>query len=1222
MHGKPAQQTGQVTFVFSGHGSQWIGMGRTLLESEPAFRDLMAKCDAAIQSLSGWSVLKELAAPEDRSRLDQTEYFQPVLFALQTSLAALWRSWGIVAGAVIGHSLGEIAAAHVAGVITLEDAAKIAVHRGRVMQSVSGTGAMAAVELSAEQAKTFLTQHGLQLTLAAINGPRLVTLSGESEAIHRFLSELKSEGISGRRLKVNCAFHSPAMVASAEALTRQLSNLRPKGSKTSIYSTVQGSRISSSEFDTAYWGRNVRDPVQFAAAMQAAIADGCWLFLEIGPHPILASAIKQCLEAGEINGAVLPSLRRGQNERATLLTSLGALYEFGHEIRWNVLHADGRCCVSLPSYPWQRERHWAVAAESGLQIGRASADVPWPGRVVRSAFFDGLVLESELSSDVPGFIHDHRICGVATLPATGMIDFALSAARQALVGEALAPTGLSAESGGENLVLENFAIQHALLVPDQEHRLVQLGFKPTSARAGSFELFSRAITTSASNSAWTLHASGAVRLALATETRAFRSDEIPNLDQAKASCGESVDVGDHYNLMWRRGVEFGASFRGVEKLWRGSQSCLANIRIPQTNVASAESHFVHPALLDACLQAIAPTMPVDAGLDGSPSAYLPVTIERLWADQAISSACWSFARLRPQSESSLSHLLADVWIYDDAARVVGAVHGLKLQRAERHELAQIRGSTAAGGCHEVVWDAQSLSRRDNEATAKFEGRCLVFADRGGIAQRFLEQSSERGAEWVVVYLGKGYARQADGSFEISPARADDYRRLLKELRTSEQWPVQAVVHMAGLDLPPVALENGRCLTDEQVVSVGSVLHLVQAIAEEKGDAVPRLWLISRSVVPVSGGRVVVEPAQAPVWGLGRVISLEHPDFRCTNVDLSGAPAANGSCLEQLWDELCAPDGGEDRLALSDGQRFVARLRPLKHGEILCPMPARPETSCIALHRVASGVLEELRWRPSRRRPPAAGEVEIQVVAAGLNFRDVLVALKMMEGRGERLGGECAGRIVSVGAGVQELKVGDEVVAFAIGGLASHVTISSKLVIRKPKSLSLEAASALPVVFLTALYAFRRVARLRPGQRILIHAAAGGVGSAAVQLAKQAGAEIFGTAGSPEKRELLKSWGVQHVFDSRSLTFAEEVRALIGERGLDVVLNSLAGEFAVRSLDLVRADGVFVELGKRDILDPLQVAQDYRGVNYVAFDLADISERDPELIQACLRNLTT
>ena len=184
---------------------------------QPSNRCLVGRC------------LKELAAPEDRSRLDQTEYFQPVLFALQTSLAALWRSWGIVAGAVIGHSLGEIAAAHVAGVITLEDAAKIAVHRGRVMQSVSGTGAMAAVELSAEQAKTFLTQHGLQLTLAAINGPRLVTLSGESEAIHRFLSELKSEGISGRRLKVNCAFHSPAMVASAEALTRQLSNLEIKG---------------------------------------------------------------------------------------------------------------------------------------------------------------------------------------------------------------------------------------------------------------------------------------------------------------------------------------------------------------------------------------------------------------------------------------------------------------------------------------------------------------------------------------------------------------------------------------------------------------------------------------------------------------------------------------------------------------------------------------------------------------------------------------------------------------------------------------------------------------------------------------------------------------------------------------------------------------------------------------------------------------------------------
>ena len=1214
------QKTNSVTFVFSGHGSQWIGMGRRLLETEPVFRDAMARCDAAVQSVSGWSVLKELAAPEDQSHLDQTEYFQPVLFALQTSLAALWRSWGIVPGAVLGHSVGEIAAAHVAGAITLEDAARIAVHRGRVMQSASGTGAMAAVELSSDQAKAFVAERGLPLTLAAINGPRSVTLSGESETIDRFLAELRSQGIPGRRLKVNCAFHSPAMVACAETLVRQLTNLVSKESRTSIYSTVHGSRIAGSELDSAYWGRNVRDPVQFATAMQAAIKDGCGVFLEISPHPVLASAIKQCSEANATNSVVLPSLRRGQDERTTLFASLGALYELGLEVRWNALYPGGGSCVSLPTYPWQRERHWSAPVESGSQDGESFAEAPWPGRIVNSAFFDGSLLECEISSVAPGFVNDHRICGVATLPATGMIDLALLAAWRELTGEKFATPDPSAVAHGRGLVLEDLVIHNALLVPDQVHRILQLGFRSASAGNGSFELFSRAKTAGSSSAAWTLHANGSTRLASVPELRGSSADEIPNLDRAKASCSESVDVGEHYNLMRGRGVEFGPSFCGVEKLWRGPQFCLAQIKPPETYDSSAESHFAHPALLDACLQAIAPATPVNVGADGSPSAYLPVAIERLWASQALSTARWSLGRIRSQPAPDAESLIADVWIYSQAGEVVGEIQGLRLQRTERRQLAQITGSTAPEDFHEVVWDAQPLNDREGDASVKLDGRCLIFADQRGVAQRFAEKASARGADCILVHFGEGFAWRGDGGIEISSAKADDYCRLLKELRASDQWPVRDVVHMAGLDLPSAASGGARVLADEQVNSVGSVLHLVQAIAEDESDSIPKLWLVSSSAIPIPDGCVAVEPTQAPVWGLGRVISLEHPELRCANVDLPGGAAVETRTLDQFCDELCAPDRGEDRVAFSDGRRLVARLRPLKRNPASRTEPDLSEMSCTALHRVASGVLEELHWQPSRRRAPAAGEVEIQVVAAGLNFRDVLVALKMVEGRGERLGGECAGRIVAVGPGIGEFRVGDEVVAFAIGSLASYVTISEKLVMRKPKSVSLQAASALPVVFLTALYAFRHVAPLRPGQRVLIHAAAGGVGSAAVQLAKLAGAEIFGTAGSPEKRALLKSWGVSHVFDSRSLAFPDEIRAIVGERGLDVVLNSLAGEFASRSLDLVRAGGTFVELGKRDILDPREVARNHDGVKYVAYDLADVAEQDPQLIQSLLTEL--
>ncbi len=1212
------EKPGKLIFVFSGHGSQWAGMGHSLFEREPAFREAMKQCDAVLRSVSGWSVLEELAAPDDCSHLDETEVFQPVLFAIQTALAALWRSWGIVPEAVLGHSVGEIAAAHVAGAITLEDASKIAVHRGRLMQAAAGRGAMAAVEISADEAKDLIARHEFQLTVAAINAPHSITLSGAADAIDQCLAELAARGVQGRRVKVNCAFHSPQMISYADALEKNLASLSPVDAAIPVYSTVEGRTLEGSKFDAAYWGRNIREPVQFAAATAAALRAGFSSFLELSPHPVLGSALKQCLETSGTKGAVLASMRRGQDERATLLTSLGSLYTLGKAIQWKALHPEGGNCISLPPYPWQRERHWATpSSKSAVQTSRrTAAEAEWPGRVLRSAFFDGVVVETEISAIAPPFIDDHRLCGVAMVPATAMIDLALTAARRALTGEIAIASNPALSTAGKTFLLEDFAIDQALVVPDNERRVLQLGFKPASPDGGSFQLFSRPVDTSRP---WTLHAGGSVRLTSFMDVSSSSAPEAPTLNRARALCSEPVDVEFHYRTMRERGIEFGPLFHGVEALWRGAQAGLARIRITETPDGLAASHSVHPVLLDACLQAIAPAIPNDPGGDGSSCAYLPVTIERLWLSDNLPAARWSFARLRDQPETVARTLIADVRIFDQAGQTVGTVRGLSLKRTERSRLVQLIGTAAEGWLHEVCWERQPLPRRDKEAATRFEGRCLVFADRGGIARRFAERATQRGAQCVIVQVGERFRCTEERSFEVAPAVGEGFRSLLRELRRCGQWPVHDVVHFWGLDLPPAASDGARSFSEEQVLSVGSVLHLVQALNAEQTEKPPRIWLVSRSAVSITEEESAIEPTQAPVWGLGHVISLEHPEFRCTKLDLHGEETTIASSVDQLCDELCAQDETEDRVVLSAGQRFVARLRRL--ARLPTPVQRPPfASSCVALHTVPSGVLEQLNWQPCERRAPAADEVEIEVTCAGLNFRDVLVALKMVPGFGERLGGECAGRIVSVGKGVKQFQAGDDVIAVALGGLASYVTVSTDLVIHKPKSVSLDESAGLPIIFLTALYAFRRVATLHAGEKVLIHAAAGGVGSAAVQLAKLAGAEIFGTAGSPEKRALLKAWGVQHVFDSRSLSFADAIRAVAGERGIDVVLNSLAGEFATRSLELVRAGGVFVELGKRDLLNPRQVACNYPGVSYTAFDLADVSAQDPQVIRSLFAEL--
>src|SRR5690606_6642693 len=267
-----------------------------------------------------------------------------------------------------------------------------------------------------------------------------------------------------------------------------------------------------------------------------------------------------------------------------------------------------------------------------------------------------------------------------------------------------------------------------------------------------------------------------------------------------------------------------------------------------------------------------------------------------------------------------------------------------------------------------------------------------------------------------------------------------------------------------------------------------------------------------------------------------------------------------------------------------------------------------------------GVLENLTLRPQNRRRPGAGEIEIEVRASGLNFRDVLNALGMYPGDAGPLGSECAGVVTAVGEGVSHLRPGDEVIAITTRGFSTYTIANALLAVRKPAGLTFTEAATIPIAFLTAAYALNHLAQLRAGERVLIHAAAGGVGMAAVQLARLAGAEIFGTAGSPEKRELLTTLGVAHTFNSRTLDFAAEIMALTGGEGVDVVLNSLTGDFIPHSLSLLRENGRFIEIGKIGVWEDAQVAQHHRHIAYHVLYLGEVCDSRPELIQQMLQEL--
>ena len=347
-----------LAFVFSGQGSQWWAMGRELMAQEPVFLQAIEECTSVFRSLGDTSVTEAFRSDEAGSRVTDTDVAQPALFAVQVALVRLLQSWGICPDAVIGHSVGEVAAAHVAGALSLHDAARLALFRGRVMQRATGQGGMAAVQLSLTDATALAAQFDGQLSVAAINSPSSSVLSGETAALTGALAQVETRGLWQRRLPVNYAFHSHQMRPLCGDLLEALDGLRPSTPTLPIVSTVTGREASNVTFDAQYWGRNLTEPVQFAAGIASLIASGHDVFIEIGPQPVLRKAVVECLEGAGRTGSVLTSLRRGVDERTAMLDTVATLYSMGVAVDWRGLYRGHSRVIQLPRYPWHRRRLW------------------------------------------------------------------------------------------------------------------------------------------------------------------------------------------------------------------------------------------------------------------------------------------------------------------------------------------------------------------------------------------------------------------------------------------------------------------------------------------------------------------------------------------------------------------------------------------------------------------------------------------------------------------------------------------------------------------------------------------------------------------------------------------------------------------------------------------------------------------------------------------------
>ncbi len=871
------------------------------------------------------------------------------------------------------------------------------------------------------------------------------------------------------------------------------------------------------------------------------------MFLEVGPGRTLTAVGTETARGGE---RWVAPLRRGREWRATL-EALAVLYVAGVEVAWAAYDAPyARRRVGVPTYPFQRQRYWfdsdltagavtqTTARRGAIASPEEAAGHPLLGARVRAAVPTTLY-ESQWSLTTRPYVSEHRVYGAAVVPATAYVALVVAAATETAGGS----------TGG--VVVEDLRLEAALALEAAPAVTVQVVVTPGEAESHEVQVLSLAAAGAAAGGRWRRHARAQVRLGPST---APGSEAGASLEAVRARCQEVVAVPTLYADLAARGVTYGPLFRGLVGVWHGEAGeALGEVAVPVP--LTGDAGWLHPAVLDATWQVLGAGGWPARTADGD-DVYVPVGVERVHVVGPVRGGrVWAHAVRRPGASDRI--VVGDVWVWDAAGQPVGVVEGITLQRVSRAQLLGEGSAVAlADGRYEVVWRARP-GREGAAGTA--DAAWLIVADRGGVGAAVAARLTQHGARCTTV--------DSDDDAAVEAALASS--------------ACSGVVHLGSLDVVADATATGAAVVAEQARGCGSVLRVVQALARGTTPAA-RVWVATQGAQAVTAGAAVAV-AQAPAWGLGRVIALEHPELWGGLVDLDPAapPMDAGAALAEA---VLAADG-EDQIALRGATRYVARLTRR-------PAPAIPSSGdeAVQLQVGTPGLLETLRLVPVPRRPPGPREVEIRVTAAGLNFLDVLSALGTLPiDRPGPLGHECAGEVVAVGAGVTDLATGDHVVALAAGCFGGYATTAADFVVRRPEGLTAENAASLPVAYLTARYGLEVLADLRAGERVLIHAAAGGVGLAAVAVAQRIGAEVFATAGSAEKRAYLLGLGVRHVFDSRSLAFEGDVLAATGGTGVDVVLNSLAGEFIGASVRVLAPQGRFLEIGKRGVWDAAQIA---------------------------------
>lgn len=928
----------KLAFVCSGMGPQWWKMCRGLLDVYPAFTESILRSDRELSRYTDWSLIEELRADEADSRMAETEVAQPANFAIQIALAQQLNVFGIHPDAVIGHSAGEVAAHHLAGLLTFEQAIKVIYHRSRLQQRTSGRGRMLAVGLSAESlAQTIdgaaLEEIGRRVSIAAINGPSAITIAGDNGVLDDIASQLDDVNVFNRFLTVKVPYHTHYMDTVRDDLYIALEGLSSEAASIPLYSTVTGERLDGYSSGAAYWWQNTRATVLFEPTVRRMLEDGYTHFVELGPHPVLAASLFEIAGNQETEAVVVATQRRNQDDARTLMNCVGALHCHGHTIAWEALYpAHGARLQKLPSYPWQCKRFWNETEEAAEELHYTPVH-PLLGQPVGAIH---PTWEAELSTAGVPFLSDHQVQGTVLVPGAVFIEMALAAAKEVY--------------GSSDYSVENLTLERVVVLDDTCDPIL----RTTLYRDKGTLEFASFTAAPGGDLKWTIAATAELN------TLSTPPDRVESLADAENTV--TIDGDEFYTRTQAIGFAYGDAFQTIAGLTFGDGWAVGEIRVPAEICNEIDIYRFHPALIDGALQTLLGSNLLANEANQGP--YLPTRIRQSSIYRSPEKNMIAHVRVVSATGAEIE---SDITVTSDDGEAIAVFNGFLVQSLNASS--RMSPERLDKGIYEIHWVANGDIEHDQceNPTSTGSSSWLVFVDTDGFGTALADQLRCRGHRVrTVTQQSVSVLTATDGGYAIDPGRPEQLDQVLEKYLDAE-GDLTGIINCWPLDISEPSVDQSGQIAGvgaaeiSHQIGVFTILRVAKALASHV-TLQPRLFLITANAQPVlETDALAVE--QSTIWGLGRVIG--HQEFvkqwggliDIDDVDDQVDTAAR--ICEHILN-----DGGEDQIAFRGRTAYVPRLR--LSNSLTQPFPTKlsPDATYVvtggagALGRIAATYLAE------------------------------------------------------------------------------------------------------------------------------------------------------------------------------------------------------------------------------------------------------------------------